>query len=212
MMITGNLMNHPMNRQAYQNSFKRQVALKGLFNSFRSHMSNTQPSQEKLFEESEEIGAKSEEGNDKAQDDCVFCTIVSGRSPARYIVFQDDTSLSFLDKRPVFLGHCLLIPRNHYETIHDLPKDLIAPIFSNAQLLAGAVERGVHAEGTFIAINNRISQSVPHLHIHVIPRKSGDGLRGFFWPRQKYVSDEQMKEIADSIKKSIDEIQHTRVH
>ena len=169
-------------------------------------------SQEKLFEESEEIGAKSEEGNDKAQKDCVFCAIVRGRSPARHIVFQDDTSLAFLDKRPVFLGHSLLIPRNHYETIHNLPKDLITPIFSNAQLLAEAVERGVHAEGTFIAINNRISQSVPHLHIHVIPRKSGDGLRGFFWPRQKYASDEQMKEIADSIKKSIDEIQLTQVH
>jgi histidine triad (HIT) family protein len=212
MKITGNLMNHPMNRQAYQNRFKRQNALKGLFNSFRSQMSNTRPSQEKLFEESEEIGAKSEEGNDKARDDCVFCAIVSGRSPIRHIVFQDVTSLAFLDKRPVFLGHSLLIPRNHYETIHDLPKDLITPIFSKAQLLAQAVERGVHAEGTFIAINNRISQSVPHLHIHVIPRKSGDGLRGFFWPRQKYASEEQMKEIADSIKKSFDEIQNSQDH
>ena len=172
-------------------------------------MIKTSPKQDKLFEKTKESELESEEGNEtKENHNCAFCAIVKGDTASRHIVFRDNISLAFLDKRPVFLGHCLLIPRNHYETLHDLPKDLIGPFFSNAQLLARAVETGLHAEGTFIAINNRVSQSVPHLHIHVIPRKSGDGLRGFFWPRQKYQSEEQTTEIANSIRKSFDEMRH----
>jgi histidine triad (HIT) family protein len=167
-------------------------------------MSRTSPRQGKLFEDNEQFEGMSEKGSKtKGELDCAFCSIVKGDRTTRHIVFEDNVSLAFLDKRPVFLGHCLLIPSSHYETLHGLPKDLVGPIFSNVQLLASAVEIGLHAEGTFVAINNRISQSVPHLHIHVIPRKSGDGLRGFFWPRQKYQNEEQMAEISNSIRKAI---------
>ena len=114
--------------------------------------------------------------------ECDFCAIVNGDVP-RCIVFQDDTSIAFLDRKPVFLGHCLLIPKIHYETISDLPDDLVGPLFRNAKMIAKAVQLGLSSGGTFMAINNKVSQSVPHLHIHIVPRKYGDGLRGFFWPR-----------------------------
>jgi histidine triad (HIT) family protein len=130
--------------------------------------------------------------------DCAFCDIVAGKVQAR-VVFSDDISIAFLDRRPIFPGHCLLIPKSHYETIEDLPKVLIGPLFSNLQGLAGAVRRGVNADGTFIGNNNKVSQSVPHFHVHVVPRRQKDGLRGFFWPRQKYDSDEQETEIQNAI-------------
>jgi histidine triad (HIT) family protein len=130
-----------------------------------------------------------------ASEVCKFCGIASHS----VIVFEDSISLAFLDHRPLFQGHTLLIPKNHYETLADLPPDLIGPFFSNAQRLAGAVERAMHAEGTFVAINNRVSQSVPHLHVHIVPRKKGDGLRGFFWPRQKYRDEEQMRTVQAAI-------------
>jgi histidine triad (HIT) family protein len=126
---------------------------------------------------------------------CKFCEIAS----QSVIVFEDSISLAFLDHRPLFPGHVLLIPKDHYETLADLPQNLIGPFFSNAQRVAGAVERGMHAEGTFVAINNRVSQSVPHLHVHIVPRKKGDGLRGFFWPRQKYQDDAQMRAVREAI-------------
>jgi histidine triad (HIT) family protein len=126
---------------------------------------------------------------------CKFCEIASHS----VIVFQDSISLGFLDHRPLFPGHVLLIPKEHYETLADLPASLIGPFFSNVQRLAVAVERGMHAEGTFVAINNRVSQSVPHLHVHIVPRKKGDGLRGFFWPRQKYQDDDQMRSVQAAI-------------
>ena len=94
--------------------------------------------------------------------------------------------MAFLDRRPLFPGHCLLVPKTHYETLTDLPQQLVTDLFTNAQVLARAVEKAMEAEGTFVAINNRISQSVPHLHVHVVPRRRNDGLRGFFWPRQGY--------------------------
>src|SRR5207247_3104944 len=116
---------------------------------------------------------------------CLFCKIATHEVAAR-IVFEDEISLAFLDHRPVFPGHCLLIPKDHYETLTDLPACLTGPFFKNAQLLAGAVESAMEAEGTFVAMNNRVSQSVPHLHVHLVPRRRKDGLKGFFCPRHPY--------------------------
>jgi histidine triad (HIT) family protein len=131
--------------------------------------------------------------------DCVFCSIVAGDTPA-HVVASDDATLAFLDVRPVFPGHVLLVPREHHETLADLPPALVAPLFSAAQRLARAVEAGMDAHGTFVAMNNRVSQSVPHLHVHMVPRRRKDGLRGFFWPRQRYGSDEEMAEVAARIR------------
>src|SRR5205823_1502105 len=110
---------------------------------------------------------------------------------------------AFLDARPVFPGHILLIPREHYETLADLPRALLEPLFGAAQRLQLALESGLGADGVFVAVNNRISQSVPHLHVHVVPRRRKDGLRGFFWPRQKYASDEEMAEVAAKIRAAL---------
>ena len=120
---------------------------------------------------------------------CLFCRIASRELDAK-IIFEDAISIAFLDIRPLFHGHCLLITKAHYETITDLPRDLIGPFFLNVQLLARAVQDAMQAEGAFIAINNKVSQSVPHFHLHVVPRRKGDGLRGFFWPRLKYAEPE----------------------
>jgi len=122
------------------------------------------------------------------------------------MVLEDERSAAFLDQRPLFPGHCLLIPRDHYETLTDLPPELVGPLFQNARLLARAVEVGLGAEGSFVAINNRVSQSVPHLHIHIVPRRKGDGLRGFFWPRQRYASEAEMAEIARKLREAIDRL------
>jgi len=119
---------------------------------------------------------------------CLFCRIVAGEVTAR-CVFEDEISIAFLDHRPLFPGHSLLIPKQHYQTLADLPADLVGQFFRNAQLLARAIETALEAEGTFVAMNNRISQSVPHLHVHVVPRRRKDGLKGFFWPRSPYLSD-----------------------
>ena len=115
---------------------------------------------------------------------CPFCEIAAGTAGA-HIVFEDAISLAFLDHRPLFPGHCLLITKQHFATLYDLPADLIGPLFKNAQMLAQAVQRAMEADGTFVAINTVVSQSVPHFHVHIVPRKRGDGLRGFFWPRHK---------------------------
>lgn len=120
------------------------------------------------------------------------------------MVYQDQTCLAFLDHRPLFPGHCLLVPKQHYETLADLPQDLMKPFFSAAQLISRAVEAGLEAEGSFVAINNRISQSVPHLHVHIVPRRKGDGLRGFFWPRQKYQDGAQMLEVQKTLRTAIE--------
>ncbi len=133
---------------------------------------------------------------------CTFCRILRGEAPA-CIVLEDEISIAFLDHRPLFPGHCLLIPRAHYETLMDLPAELVGPMFQNARLLARAMEIGLGAEGSFVAINNRVSQSVPHLHIHVVPRRKGDGLRGFFWPRQRYASEAEMAEVARRLREAI---------
>lgn len=130
---------------------------------------------------------------------CVFCAIARGEVTA-HIVYQDDVVIAFLDHRPVFLGHTLVAPRAHIETLADLPADLLGPFFAAVQRVARAVEVGMEADGTFVAINNKISQSVPHLHAHVVPRRRKDGLRGFFWPRQKYRDEDQMIETAGLIR------------
>jgi histidine triad (HIT) family protein len=134
--------------------------------------------------------------------ECAFCKIVRSEVQS-YIVFEDDLSLAFLDKRPLFPGHCLLIPKEHYETLIDLPGLLVAPLFQNAQLLADAIEKGLQADGTFVAINNRVSQSVPHLHIHIVPRHKKDGLKGFFWPRQHYKDQEAILSIQSTLRSTI---------
>jgi histidine triad (HIT) family protein len=133
---------------------------------------------------------------------CAFCKIVGGQVAAR-LVFEDEISLAFLDHRPVFPGHCLLIPKEHYETLTDLPVNLIGPFFKNAQLLARAIESAMEAHGTFVAMNNRVSQSVPHLHTHIVPRRRKDGLKGFFWPRYPYQSEEEADAVQSAIRNAV---------
>jgi histidine triad (HIT) family protein len=130
--------------------------------------------------------------------DCVFCDIVAGDTAA-HVVASDEVTVAFLDARPVFPGHVLLVPRDHHETLADVPPALIGPLFGAAQRLARAVEAGMDAHGTFVAVNNTVSQSVPHLHVHIVPRRRKDGLRGFFWPRQRYADDAEMAAAAARI-------------
>ena len=122
--------------------------------------------------------------------DCVFCSIVAGQVPAD-VVLEEPDFVGFLDRRPVFKGHVLLVPREHVDTLLDLPAHLHAGLTETAQRLARAAVEGLGAQGTFVAMNNVVSQSVPHLHLHVVPRTKGDGLRGFFWPRTTYASAEE---------------------
>ena len=129
---------------------------------------------------------------------CVFCTIASGALPASMVVEAPD-ALAFLDARPVFKGHVLVVPRSHLTTLADVPASALGGFFALVQRVAVAVEAGLGAGGTFVAMNNRVSQSVPHLHVHVVPRTKGDGLRGFFWPRTTYASSEESAEYAAAI-------------
>jgi histidine triad (HIT) family protein len=131
---------------------------------------------------------------------CRFCQIASHTN---YVVFEDELSLAFLDYKPLFAGHTLLIPKAHYETLADLPPELVGPFFANVQLLTRSVEQAMEAEGTFVAINNRVSQSVPHLHVHIVPRRKKDGLRGFFWPRQAHPTEEHMRQAQAGIQRAI---------
>jgi len=126
---------------------------------------------------------------------CVFCDIVAGSVPAA-IVYDDDTVRAFLDHRPLLPGHVLAVPKVHYATLGDLPRDLVGPFFVVVQRLARGVEAAMRADGSFVAVNIRISQSVPHLHVHVVPRTKGDGLRGFFWPRTRYADDAEAQSYA----------------
>jgi histidine triad (HIT) family protein len=144
-------------------------------------------------------------GAPASRGSCTFCQIVSGEI-ASHTVFEDDHSLAFLDRRPLFPGHSLIVPRQHHETLVDLPDDLITVLFTNARLLARAMEEGLEAEGSFVALNNRVSQSVPHLHVHVVPRRRKDGLRGFFWPRQKYTDEAHAEETARVLRSTVDEL------
>jgi histidine triad (HIT) family protein len=138
-----------------------------------------------------------------ADPNCRFCQIIAGDEPG-HVVFEDERTLAFLDNRPLFPGHSLLVPRDHYETLGDLPDELIGPLFEAARLLSIAVPKAMRKPGSFVAMNNVVSQSVPHLHVHVVPRKPKDGLRGFFWPRTKYESEDQMCEVADRVRKAVE--------
>lgn len=137
-----------------------------------------------------------------ATRDCVFCSIVAGETEA-HIVYEDECSLAFLDSRPLFPGHVLLVPREHHETIWDASEELTAQLFVTARTLAVAVREAMDAEGIFLANNNIVSQSVPHFHIHVAPRRRKDGLRGFFWPRRKYSDEAEAVAARDAIRNAI---------
>jgi histidine triad (HIT) family protein len=134
--------------------------------------------------------------------DCAFCAIVAGETEA-HIVFEDEVSLAFLDNRPLFHGHTLLVPREHHEAIWDLPEELVGPLFVNARLLATAVREAMGSQGVFVANNNVVSQSVPHLHVHVVPRNRKDGLRGFFWPRRKYEAEDEAAAAAGAVREAV---------
>lgn len=129
---------------------------------------------------------------------CIFCQIACAEGPAA-IVSDTPHALAFLDTHPVFRGHTLVVPRAHVETLADLPAASVAAFFAQVQAITRAVEESCEAEGSFVAINNRVSQSVPHLHVHIVPRRRKDGLRGFFWPRVKYESDAQREEYRAAI-------------
>lgn len=134
--------------------------------------------------------------------DCRFCAIARGEAEA-HIALEDEQVLAFLDHRPLFPGHCLVIPREHHETLPDLPPDMLEPVFGASRLLARAVVEAMDAEGTFVALNNVVSQSVPHLHVHVVPRRRKDGLRGFFWPRTPYRDDAHAAEVRDAVREAV---------
>ena len=134
---------------------------------------------------------------------CVFCAIVAGDVPAARVL-DDDVAVGFLDARPLFHGHVLLVPREHVETLPDLPAGELGAFFERAQRLSVAVRDAMDAQGTFVALNNVVSQSVPHLHVHVVPRRRKDGLRGFFWPRTKYPDDAERDAVAARIRAALD--------
>ena len=133
---------------------------------------------------------------------CLFCRIAAG-DVAAYVVEDDARAIVFLDHRPLFPGHCLVVPKTHYETLSDLPEGEVGSYFQLVQRIARAVEKGLAADGTFVAINNRVSQSVPHLHAHVVPRRRKDGLRGFFWPRQNYDDDAAALATRDAVRSAL---------
>jgi len=133
---------------------------------------------------------------------CRFCDIVAGREEG-LLVLEDEVAVAFLDRRPLFPGHCLVVPREHRETLADLPEALGGPLFERVRRLSAAVESAMEAQGTFVALNNRVSQSVPHLHVHVVPRRRGDGLRGFFWPRTSYAEDAEARRAQRAIRAAL---------
>jgi len=137
-----------------------------------------------------------------AISDCVFCDIAAGRVPA-HIVLEDAEVVAFLDARPVFKGHVLVAPRQHVATLPDLPAAAVGPYFLRVQRISGAMPAALGSQGTFVAANNVVSQSVPHLHFHVVPRTKGDGLRGFFWPRLHYDSDAEAAQYADRLRSAL---------
>ena len=133
---------------------------------------------------------------------CAFCAIASGRAEATRVL-ADDVAVAFLDRRPLFPGHVLLIPRAHHAVLAELPERLVGPLFARVRRLARAVEQALDAEGSFVALNNRVSQSVAHLHVHVVPRRTGDGLRGFFWPRTRYAGPEDAERVGAAIRAAL---------
>jgi len=137
--------------------------------------------------------------------DCLFCQIIRGEKEAAR-VHEDEKTLAFLDHRPLFPGHILLVPKLHRDTLLDLAPEEMPALLGNAQLLGRAVEEGLGAEGFFVAVNNRVSQSVPHLHVHIVPRSKGDGLKGFFWPRHPYRDAQHLEEVRAKLAGAIERI------
>lgn len=135
-------------------------------------------------------------------DSCLFCRMIQG-DVATPMVYESEVAFAFLDHRPLFLGHCLVLPRRHIETLTVMPGEILGPFFGEVQLVTRAVQTAMEAQGTFVAMNNRISQSVPHLHVHVVPRNRGDGLRGFFWPRTRYGSADEEERTRALIQETI---------
>src|SRR5579863_7506027 len=146
------------------------------------------------------------EFNQVFDENCMFCKIVRGIVPC-FKVFEDDLSLAFLDHRPLFAGHCLFIVKSHLETLGDVPDSIVGAVFSNVRLLSRAVMQGMLAEGSFVAINNRVSQSVPHFHVHIVPRRKGDGLKGFFWPRRAYKDQHEIDATLSALRSAMAELQ-----
>jgi histidine triad (HIT) family protein len=143
-------------------------------------------------------------------ENCGFCKIVRANDGFR--VFEDEQTIAFLDHRPLFPGHCLLIPKTHLETITDVPDSVLVPLFANVRTLSTAIQLGLGAEGTFIGANNRVSQSVPHFHVHIVPRTKGDGLKGFFWPRRKYKGAEEIESVLSVLRAAIAKVQASGRH
>jgi histidine triad (HIT) family protein len=141
------------------------------------------------------------------KEGCIFCNIIRGAVPC-FKVFED-ISLAFLDHRPLFPGHTLLIVKSHIETLFDLPDSLMGPLFPNVRRLSQAVMQGMQAEGAFVAINNRVSQSVPHFHVHIVPRRKGDGLKGFFWPRRAYKDQQEIDATLRAVRSAVAELQNS---
>lgn len=135
-------------------------------------------------------------------DDCIFCAIIAGDTHAQ-LVLDEPEVVAFLDARPVFLGHTLVVPRQHHVTLGDLPTSLLQAVMIVVQRISTIIPAALGAQGTFVAANNIVSQSVPHLHVHVVPRTKGDGLRGFFWPRGKYASGEEMADYAERLRAAL---------
>jgi histidine triad (HIT) family protein len=136
------------------------------------------------------------------RDRCLFCAIAAGEEPAQIVIEEPDV-VAFLDHRPVFKGHTLVIPRAHVVTLPELPAPLLLPVMQAVQRMCTAVVAGLDADGSWVSANNIVSQAVPHLHWHVVPRRRKDGLRGFFWPRTKYADEEEMKATAAKLRAAL---------
>jgi histidine triad (HIT) family protein len=137
--------------------------------------------------------------------DCLFCRIANGTLPAQ-VVFEDEHTMAFLDHIPVFHGHTLVIPKRHVDTMLDLPPELTPPLMATTKLIGQAVEQGLGAEGSFVCVNVKVSQTVPHLHVHVMPRSKGDGMKGFFWPRRPYPSEEAREQTRSALAGAVQKI------
>ncbi len=135
--------------------------------------------------------------------DCLFCGIVAGTVPAQ-TVLADEVVTAFLDVRPVFKGHVLVVPREHYGTLADLPAAAVGPVFARVQRISAVMPAALGSQGSFVAINNTVSQSVPHFHVHVVPRTKGDGLRGFFWPRVRYADEDEAAGYARRLRDALE--------
>lgn len=141
---------------------------------------------------------KNQETLFKSGESCTFCRIIKKEEEA-YVLFEDSKTIAFLDLKPLFPGHMLLVPKEHYANIMEIPEQTIGPLFNNVKRLSLALEDSLGAEGEFIAVNNKVSQSVPHMHIHIVPRKFKDGLKGFFWPRYRYNNKEEILRVQEKI-------------